>query len=110
MSSSLVGLICRNFKHRAGKILHLIVPEERFKFLSGESALVEYKFNTGMARHLFCKTCGIHACYRPRSHPDSWDVNARCLDDAASVLASLTVRPFDGANWEANVHKIGGNL
>ena len=85
--------------------LHIIVPEESFALLRGEDGLVVYTFNTGTAKHMFCKTCGIHAFYRPRSHPDSWDVNARCLDDR-SVIARLPAKPFDGRNWEASVEGI----
>jgi hypothetical protein len=86
-------------------IVHFIVPEERFAVLRGESELAVYTFNTGVAKHMFCKTCGIHAFYRPRSHPGFWDVNARCLDDPA-VLLRFAVKSFDGRSWEAHVDEI----
>jgi hypothetical protein len=47
-------------------ILHLIVPPEDFELLKGEDNLSTYTFNTGIAKHHFCKTCGIHPFYRPR--------------------------------------------
>jgi hypothetical protein len=78
--------------------LHLIVPKERFKLLRGEDALTHYAFNTGVAKHMFCSTCGIKSFYVPRSHPDGVSVNARCLD--AGSLQAMTIRPFDGRNWE----------
>ncbi|MBD2021781.1 GFA family protein [Leptolyngbya sp. FACHB-36] len=81
--------------------LHLIVPIGRFTLLRGENALTMYTFNTGVAKHRFYKTCGIHAFYRPRSHPDAIDVNIRCLD--GDVLKQFRVEPFDGVNWEQNV-------
>ncbi len=84
--------------------LHLIVPPERFTLLQGEDALSTYTFNTGIAKHLFCRYCGIHGFYRPRSHPDKIDVNLRCLD--GDVLRQFRIVPFDGANWEANIHSI----
>jgi hypothetical protein len=79
--------------------LHLIVPPERFELLSGADDLSTYRFNTGTARHNFCRHCGIHAFYVPRSDPDKIDVNARCLDGVDP--ASLRPHPFDGRNWEA---------
>jgi hypothetical protein len=84
--------------------LHLLVPRSRFQLLQGETALTTYTFNTGTAKHLFCRTCGIKSFYVPRSHPDGYSVNARCLDgvdltDPAQVL----IEPFDGRNWEANI-------
>ena len=78
--------------------LHLIVPKERFKLLCGGDALVTYTFNTGTARHLFCSVCGIKSFYVPRSHPDGYSVNARCLDDVTAER--LHIRQIDGRNWE----------
>ncbi len=84
--------------------LHLIVPRDRFTLLSNADVLSTYTFNTGIAKHTFCHICGIHAFYRPRSHPDAIDVNVRCLD--GDVLSRFEVRFFDGINWFENVHKI----
>lgn len=62
--------------------LHLIVPLSRFRLLSGETQLTTYTFNTGVAKHTFCKVCGIKPFYTPRSNPDGVDVNVNCLDSA----------------------------
>ena len=50
-------------------ILHLIVPPEQFELLQGEEDLATYQFNTNTAKHTFCRHCGIHAFYVPRSDP-----------------------------------------
>jgi hypothetical protein len=78
---------------------HLIVPAARFRLLRGREALSQYTFGTGVARHLFCRTCGVKSFYVPRSNPDGYSVNARCLD--RSTVEDITVEPFDGRNWEA---------
>ena len=78
--------------------LHLIVPPEQFELISGKDDLATYTFNTGVAKHTFCKACGIHAFYVPRSDPDKIDVNARCIDDID--LAALELNYFDGRHWE----------
>jgi hypothetical protein len=78
---------------------HLIVPASRFRLLQGSDSLAEYTFNTGVARHLFCRRCGVKSFYVPRSNPDGFSVNARCLDP--STIESMVVEPFDGQNWEA---------
>lgn len=80
--------------------LHIIAPESRFRLLTDPAALTEYAFNTGVAKHLFCRTCGVKSFYRPRSNPDGWSVNARCLDDRGTL--DLRIEAFDGQNWEAN--------
>jgi hypothetical protein len=78
--------------------LHLIVPTGDFELLSGADDLSTYEFNTKIAKHRFCRHCGIHSFYVPRSDPDKIDVNARCLDgiDASELVPTA----FDGRNWE----------
>ncbi|HYE36467.1 GFA family protein [Methylocaldum sp.] len=83
--------------------LHLIVPKSQFKLLKGEENLTAYTFNTGVARHLFCKTCGIKPFYIPRSNPDGYDVNVRCLTPQPK---ELVIEPFDGRNWESHAHEL----
>jgi hypothetical protein len=58
--------------------LHLIVSPDAFELLSGKDALTTYRFNTGVAQHTCCASCGIHPFYIPRSDPDKIDVNVRC--------------------------------
>lgn len=82
-------------------LLHLIVEESQFELVAGEPAT--YTFGTHTAKHHFCATCGSHPFYRPRSHPNGWDVNVRCLD---APLEHWRIRPFDGKNWEDSVDAI----
>ena len=83
---------------------HLIVPRSDFRLVSGEDSLTTYEFNTGVAKHVFCSRCGIKSFYVPRSHPDGISVNVRCLDP--DTIRSASITPFDGQNWEDNVHKL----
>ena len=85
--------------------LHLIVPQTRFRLLSGREGLTSYRFHTGVANHLFCSVCGIKSFYVPRSHPEGLSVNARCLD-SGSVRSLEIVRRFDGAHWEAHASEL----
>jgi hypothetical protein len=78
--------------------LHLIVPATRFRLLRGEHMLESYTFNTGKARHLFCRRCGVKSFYVPRSNPDGYSVNLRCVD--RSTFEHVDVEAFDGRNWE----------
>ena len=73
--------------------LHLIVPRSRFRLLAGADALVTYTFNTGTAQHCFCRHCGIKSFYVPRSNPDGYSVNARCLEPA--TITALRIGLFD---------------
>jgi hypothetical protein len=84
--------------------VHIIVPETRFRVTKGVDRLVEYTFNTRVAKHLFCAECGVKSFYRPRSNPDGWSVNARCLDEMEGF--EIEIEAFDGRNWEANAHSL----
>jgi hypothetical protein len=84
--------------------LHLIVPKDRFRLLTGDSKITAYRFNPKTAKHLFCSVCGVKSFYVPRSHPDGVSVNFRCLDLAG--FTKVKVSNFDGKNWEANADKL----
>ena len=78
--------------------LHLIVPAERFRLISGEESLTSYSFNTHTARHMFCSFCGVKSFYVPRSHPDGISVNARCIDPG--TIVELSIAQSNGREWE----------
>ena len=84
--------------------LHLIVPKSRFRIVRGEDKLTLYEFNTKTAKHLFCKICGIKSFYVPRSHPDGFSVNFRCLN--ADEFRSVSISPFDGKHWEQHAAEL----
>jgi hypothetical protein len=83
--------------------LHLVVPAARFKLLCGSDVLTTYTFNTGTAKHLFCSVCGVKSFYVPRSHPDGFSVNARCIDPG--TIEQMTVLPINGRDWESQYPK-----
>lgn len=84
--------------------LHVMVPHDDFELLTGRDGLATYRFGTGIAEHLFCSNCGVKSFYRPRSHPDSWSVNANCLDEPVE----LVIEKFDGRQWEQAKARLDG--
>ena len=80
--------------------LHLIVPAVALRLVQGRESITTYTFNTGVAQHYFCRVCGVRPFYVPRSNPDGFSVNVRCLDPA--TMRSVKVVPFDGEHWEAS--------
>lgn len=97
--AALAVLDCNCSICRMTGFLHLIVPASRFRLLAGEDVLHDYQFNTGTARHRFCSVCGIKSFYIPRSHPEGFDVNARCLDPGS--VTSMRVDRFDDGDRDA---------
>jgi len=83
---------------------HLFVSPGDLDLEVPEGALEEYRFNTGRARHLFCRICGIKAFYVPRSHPDGFSVNLRCVELPQNALVDF--HRFDGRNWETNIQRL----
>ncbi len=78
--------------------IHLIVDDAAFRITQGQDQLTSYRFNTGVAEHLFCKNCGVKSIYHPRSRPTGWSVNVNALDAPEALTLTMTV--FDGKNWE----------
>lgn len=85
---------------------HLIVPNAHFTLLSDPAALTTYSFNTGVARHLFCRVCGVKSFYVPRSNPDGYSINLRCVD--RSTISAVEYEDFDGRNWEEHGATLAG--
>lgn len=83
---------------------HLIVPANAFTLIKGQEQLAEYRFNTGTARHVFCSVCGVKSFYVPRSNPDGYSLNLRCLEIPDSV--SVEVSAFDGRNWSQHAERL----
>lgn len=77
--------------------LHLVVPVDRFKLLSGNEVLKTYTFNTHTAQHLFCSICGIKSFYIPRADPWSRSINVRCLDPG--TVEAMGINLFNGRQW-----------
>ena len=84
---------------------HVIIPHTDFDLRSGGQDLVEYRFGTGTARHLFCGRCGVKSFYQPRSHPEAWSVNLRCVKEGTWEVGE--VREFDGQYWEQAREALG---
>ncbi|NQZ08123.1 MAG: GFA family protein [Algicola sp.] len=80
--------------------IHLIVPKSAFNLTHGKDNLTTYTFNTGVAQHYFCQSCGVKSFYVPRSNPDGYSINFRCLD--RSTIKDVVHEAFDGQNWEQN--------
>jgi len=80
---------------------HVFLPHSDLTFLSGKDQLQTYTFGSHIAKHTFCSTCGIKPLYQPRSHPDKYSVNLRCID--AGTLTIFETIDFDGQNWDKSI-------
>ena len=83
---------------------HVFVPHENFTLLRGENFIKSYRFGSGKAEHMFCTECGVKPFYQPRSHPDKYSINFRCLKKGTLKIENTI--EFDGKNWEKNISSL----
>ena len=88
--------ICRRTGYQ-----HIFIAHKDVTFLGGEDYLKTYSFGSHTAKHTFCPTCGVKPLYQPRSHPDKYSINLRCVE--AGTLSIAQTIEFDGQNWEKNI-------
>jgi hypothetical protein len=84
--------LCR----RKGALMSPMFPAENLRILSGEDALTLYQFNTRVAKHYFCRHCGIYPFHQTRKDPKLWRVNIGCLEGVDPYTLEATVS--DGAS------------
>ncbi|WP_460530789.1 GFA family protein [Chitinimonas naiadis] len=84
--------LCR----RKGALMSPSFPAADLLIVSGEDALTLYQFNTRVARHYFCKHCGIYPFHQTRTNPLLWRVNLGCLDEVD--VYALETGVGDGAS------------
>ena len=67
------------------------------EILQGAGNLTLYRFNTGTAKHWFCRTCGIYTHHQSRSNPEELGINVACLA-GLSPFDFTEVTVSDGIN------------
>ena len=72
----------------------IMVPKENFKLIEGLEDLSLYQFNTDIAKHFFCKKCGIYTHHNRKSDPNGMGVNLGCIEDVDSMEFKTII--FDG--------------
>ena len=72
---------------------------KNLKIVEGEEYLSMYQFNTNVAKHYFCKKCGIYTHHQRRSNPNEFAINVGCIDDLdPNKYFKLEVVNNDGNN------------
>lgn len=79
--------LCR----RRGALMSPMFDASRLTILEGEESLTLYQFNSHVAKHYFCKHCGIYPFHQTRMDATRWRVNLGCLEgvDAYALASSV---------------------
>lgn len=94
-----VGVMCDcSICKRKSAVMALIEPEQ-FKLETGQDNLSCYQFNTKLAEHYFCKTCGIYTHHKRRTS-QGMGVNIGCLEGITANDLS-EVKHFKGSELSA---------
>ena len=73
----------------------IIVPKENFILIKGERDLSLYQFNSNVAKHYFCKKCGIYTHHRSYTNPENYEYNVGCIDNV-DTFEYKNIPVFDG--------------
>lgn len=75
------------------------VPLAALRVTAGEGgALACYTFNTHVAKHWFCRKCGIHCFHQTRSNPELYAINAVTLEGVDIYANFPVLRVNDGVH------------
>lgn len=68
-----------------------ILPKESIISIQGEENLSLYQFGSNIAKHYFCKKCGIYTHHFRKSDPNGIGINIGCIDevDSFSIKSDL---------------------
>ena len=72
-----------------------ILPKDAIISISGEENLSTYQFGTNIAKHYFCKNCGIYTHHRSYTNPENYEFNVACIDNV-DTFEYKEIPVFDG--------------
>lgn len=74
------------------------IAQTALTITQGAEELSCYQFNTRVAKHWFCRNCGIHVYHQPRSDPTIYTLNAATIDGTCPYAAFPDIRVNDGVH------------
>ena len=81
---------------RKGAIM-CMVENEKFKLIKGKENLKLYQFHSKIAKHYFCRNCGIYTHHHPRINPSLTAFNVGCIEEI-DTFKFEKIKVADGQN------------
>ena len=81
-------------KRKGAVMSTFTLAPEQLDIIADADALGLYQFGTKVAKHFFCKECGIYPFHETMRQPGHFRVNLGCVDDVDTF--TLPVEIFDG--------------
>ncbi|MFM1895267.1 MAG: hypothetical protein RLZZ385_341 [Pseudomonadota bacterium] len=87
---------CSICRRKGATMTDYVVGPKDIRIKVAGDALGTYVFGTGLAKHHFCRTCGIYTFHQTRRQPGFYRINTGCLDGVDSP--NLPFKVYDGAS------------
>lgn len=87
---------CSICSRKGAMMLADAIPEGELKIKADPNDIGLYQFDNNIAKHYFCKNCGIYTHNETIRAPGNMRVNLGCIDDLDASELEIVV--FDGKN------------
>ncbi len=87
---------CSICRRKGAMMSSFLLASSEIRISAAEDSLSTYEFGSGIAKHHFCKKCGIYTFHQTLRKVGHYRVNIGCLDGVDSI--NLPYEVFDGAS------------
>lgn len=87
---------CSICRRKGAMMTAFMVAPEEISIEAKADALATYEFGSHIAKHHFCKQCGIYPFHQTLRKPGHYRINLGCVDGVDSTQLPCDV--FDGAS------------
>ena len=85
---------CSICRRKGALMTPFTVAPEALEVSAHDEALVLYEFGSRVAKHYFCRDCGIYTFHETARFPGKYRINLGCIDELDSVNLPFDI--FDG--------------
>jgi len=85
---------CSICRRKGAMMSEFALSPEQLKIEASQDALGLYQFDSKVAKHFFCKTCGIYPFHETMRQPGHYRINLGCIDEIDTNTFEFSV--FDG--------------
>ena len=85
---------CSICKRKGAVMSDFAIAPEELQIIQSNGELGLYQFDSNIAKHYFCKTCGIYPFHETMRNPGYYRVNLGCIDEIDTNNIAIDV--FDG--------------
>jgi len=85
---------CSICKRKGAVMSAFILSPDDIEIKVENDVLGQYQFDTNVAKHYFCKSCGIYPFHQTMRNPGFYRINLGCIDEVDTN--NINIDLFDG--------------